>query len=130
MTLVYNAVPQFSQWLSQFRVICTAFLITLVTLIVGYIHFAGLSPGKTTSGTIPRNQQDFLITNPASVIEYDPDFYIPMMGSPKLCSVAEGLNEIFRFKRIMAQLLYLYGHSKAACPAHPESQVMPGGLIN
>ena len=80
MTLVYNAVPQFSQWLSQFRVICTAFLITLVTLIVRYIHFAGLSPGKTTSGTIPRNQQDFLITNPAPVIEYAPDFHIPIMG--------------------------------------------------
>ena len=37
-----------------------------------------------------------------------------MMGSPKLCSVVEGLEEIFRFERIMAQLLYLYGHSKAA----------------
>ena len=56
----------------------------------------GLSPGKTTSGTIPRNQQDFLITNPASVVEYAPDFYIPMMGSPKLCSVVEGLEEVFR----------------------------------
>ena len=102
MTLVYNAVPQFSQWLSQFRVICTAFLITLVTLILRFIHFVGLSLGKTTNGTMPRNQQDFLITNPASVVEYAPDFYIPMMGSPKLCSVVEGLEEIFRFEMVIA----------------------------
>lgn len=74
----------------------------LAKVIVRYIHFAGLSPGKTTSGTIPRNQQDLLITKPAPVIEYDPDFYIPMMGSPKLRSVAEGLDEIFRFERVMA----------------------------
>ena len=51
---------------------------------------------------MPRNQQDFLITNPASVVEYAPDFYIPMMGSPKLCSVVEGLEEIFRFEMVIA----------------------------
>jgi hypothetical protein len=62
----------------------------------------GLSLGKTTNGTMPRNQQDFLITNPASVVEYAPDFYIPMMGSPKLCSVVEGLEEIFRFEMVIA----------------------------
>ena len=52
----------------------------LVTLILRFIHFVGLSLGKNTSGTIPRNQQDLLITKPAPVIEYDPDFYIPIMG--------------------------------------------------
>ena len=53
----------------------------LATVIVRYIHFAGLSPGKTTSGTIPRNQQDSLTTNPASVVEYAPaDFHILIIG--------------------------------------------------
>ena len=52
----------------------------LVKLIRRFIHFVGLSLGKTTNGTIPRNQQDFLITNPASVVEYAPDFHIPIMG--------------------------------------------------
>lgn len=74
----------------------------LVTPIVRFTHLVDLIPGKTTSGTIPRNQQDLLITKPAPVIEYDPDFYIPMMGSPKLCSVAERFEEMFRFERTMA----------------------------
>lgn len=71
----------------------------LATVIVRYIHFAGLSPGKTTSGTIPRNQQDFLITNPASVVEHAPDFHILIMDirscallqkDLKKCSVSRG----------------------------------------
>jgi len=40
-------------------VIGTAFLIMLVTLIVRFIHFAGLSPGKTTSRTISRTPAGF-----------------------------------------------------------------------
>ena len=40
-------------------VISTAFLIMLVTLIVRFIHFAGLSPGKTTSRTISRTPARF-----------------------------------------------------------------------
>ena len=52
----------------------------LVTLILRFIHFVGLSLGKTTNGTMPRNQQDFLKTKPAPFIEYYPDFHIPIMG--------------------------------------------------
>ena len=52
----------------------------LVTLILRFIHFVGLSLGKTTNGTILRNQQDFLTTKPAPFIEYASDFHILIMG--------------------------------------------------
>ncbi|OFO78237.1 hypothetical protein HMPREF3016_04415 [Rothia sp. HMSC065D02] len=62
---------------------------------------------------MPRNQQDFLKTKPAPFIEYYPDFHIPIIGI-RSCALLQKDLRIFRFKRTMAQLLYLYDHSKAA----------------
>jgi len=65
----------------------------LATLIVRFIHFADLSPGKTTSEIIPMHQQDLLITNPASVVEYVPDFHIPIMGVRNCALLQKELNK-------------------------------------
>lgn len=108
-------------------VIGTAFLIMLVTLIVRFIHFAGLSPGKTTSRTISRtpagssHNQSCICRRVRSRLSHSHHRY------PKLCSVAERLEEMFRFERIMAQLLYLYDRSKSARRIL-KAQNTPGGL--
>ena len=86
----------------------------LVTLILRFIHFVGLCLGKNTSGTISRTPARFSENQACTCYRVRSRLSHSHHRYPKLCSVAEGLDEIFRFKRTMAQLLYLYDHSKAA----------------
>jgi len=87
----------------------------------------GLSLGKTTSGTIPRTPARFSENQACTCYRVRSRLSHSHHGRPKPYSAAEGLDEIFRFKRIMAQLLYLYDHSKAARRIL-KIQAMLGGL--
>ena len=86
----------------------------LVTLILRFIHFVGLSPNKNTSRTISRTPAGFSHNQACTCYRVLSRLSHSHHGRPKPYSAAEGLDEIFRFKRTMAQLLYLYDHSKAA----------------
>ena len=86
----------------------------LVTLILRFIHFVGLCLGKNTSGTISRTPARFSENQACTCYRVRSRLSHSHHRYPKLCSVAERFEEMFRFERTMAQLLYLYDHSKAA----------------
>ena len=86
----------------------------LITLILSFIHFVGLSSNKNTSRTISRTPARFSENQACTFYRVRSRLSHSHHGRPKPYSATEGLDEMFRFERTMAQLLYLYDHSKAA----------------
>ena len=99
----------------------------LVTLILRFIHFVGLCLGKNTSGTISRTPARFSENQACTCYRVRSRLSHSHHRYPKLCSVAERFEEMFRFERNYgAASISLWPQQSR--PVHPESSEHTGRL--